>query len=220
MKTLFNLIALIAIANLLIISGLVGYLIVSGKLNSESAGKIAAVLRGEDLVPASQATSQPTSQPVAATSHAVAEQKAEPFSLEMLEVQQALLERERRLIEDRYSRVKDAEFKLLKDREAFLQKKKEFYKQVELFQKASKDEGFEKALALYSKMPPKLAKEDFMKLDIDIVVTYLMNMSKMTAAKILKEFKTPEEQKRRQEILEKIRTRKILLETESKQVKG
>ena len=218
MKALFNLIALVAIANLLIISGLVGYLIFSGKLNAESAGKISAVLRGEDLVPASQVASQPAG--VATSQAAVAREERKTFSMEMLEVQQATLEREKRLIEDRYSRVKDAEFKLLKDREAFLQKKKEFYKQVEMFQKASKDEGFEKALALYSKMPPKLAKEDFMKLDIDIVVAYLMNMSKMTAAKILKEFKTPEEQKRRQEILEKIRTRKILLETETKQVRG
>ncbi len=217
MKALFNLIALVAIANLLIISGLVGYLIFSGKLNADSADKIAAILRGEQLIPASQAATQPTTAP---STQIATTQQAKPFSLDMLEVQQAMLERERRLIEDRYSRVKDAEFKLLKDREAFLQQKKEFYKQVELFQKASKDEGFEKALALYSKMPPKLVKEDFMKLDIDVVVAYLMNMSKMTAAKILKEFKTPEEQKRRQEILEKIRTRRILLGTEPKQVKG
>jgi len=217
MKALFNLIALIAIANLLIVSGLVGYLIASGKLNAESADKIAAVLRGEKLIPASQVATQPAGWP---TTQVASTQKAKPFSLELLEVQQALLEREKRLIEDRYSRVKDAEFKLLKDREEFLQKQKEFYKQVEMFQKASKDEGFDKALALYSQMPAKLAKEDFMKLDIDVVVAYLMKMPKRTAAKILKEFKTPEEQKKRQEILEKIRMQKIILGAETKRVKG
>ncbi len=217
MKALFNLIALIAIANLLIISGLVGYLIASGKLNADSADKIAAILRGENLIPASQASTQPATQP---SQKVASTQKAKPFSLASLEIQQALLDREKRLIEDRFSRVKDAEFKLLKDREAFLQKQKEFYKQVEMFRKASKDEGFDKALALYSQMPPKLAKEDFMKLDINVVVAYLMNMPKRIAAKILKEFKTSEEQKRRQEILEKIRTQKILLGAETKQVKG
>ncbi len=213
MKTLYNLIALIAITNLLIISGLIGYLIVSGKLNSESVAQIIAVLRGEKLVPQTATTSAPSTQPTQKKSEPLAKQTA---SMDTIEAQRAILEREKRIIQDRFIRLKDAELKLIQDREAFLAEKNKFYKEVELVRKANQDLGFQKALALYSKMPPKLAKEDFMKLDIDTVVRYLMNMSKLTAAKILKEFKTPQEQRRRQEILERIRTQQRIAELASR----
>lgn len=199
MRMLYNLIALIAITNFLIISGLLGYLVSSGRLNAESLSKIVAILRGEDLRPETTTAPVQTTQPTT--------QRVKPAMLENIDIEYALLEREKRVIQDRMLRLKDAELKLLKDREAFLAEKDKFYKEMELIKKAREDEGFQKALSLYSNMPPKLVKEDFMKLDIDVVVRYLMNMPKMTASKILREFKSPEEQKRRQEILERIRAK-------------
>ncbi len=217
MKQIFNLIALVAIAHFLILSGLIGYLIASGKLNSESATLIASALRGDKL------TTQPATAPAAATTQPkVVEKKKKKadHSFEATEMQLAVIDRQKRTLEDRYERVRDAELKLIHDRENFLSKRKNFFSQVEMMQKAGKDEGFKKALELYSKIPAKEAKDDFMKLDTDIVVKYMINMSKQTAAKILREFKTPAEQKKREEILEHIRTREILVNTAAQEVQG
>jgi flagellar motility protein MotE (MotC chaperone) len=206
MKSLYNLLALVAIASLLIISGLIGYLVANGRLNSHAAEQIAKILRGESLVAA--ATTQPTT--MAATQPAT-QPATSNSTFQSIELQLAQIERERKEIDDRYARLKDAEMKLIMDRETMLRQKKEFDQQVQSQQKTSEDEGFAKALTLYTQMPPKMAKEDFMKLDTGIVVRYLMNMKKQESAKILKEFKTPAEQQKRQEILEEIRTQKVLV---------
>jgi flagellar motility protein MotE (MotC chaperone) len=209
MKTLYNLIALVAIANLLILGGFAGFLLLSGKLNAGSAEIIAAALRGEKMIPA--ATTQPATQPASQPSESSAANK-KGDSFEGIELQLARLERARKELDDRYSRLKDAEFKLIKDREALTQQEKDFRQQLKLQQQATTDEGFNKALLLYTQMPPKAAKDDFMKLDADIVVRYLTNMKKQNSSKILKEFKSPEEEKRRQEIMERIRTREIVID--------
>ena len=205
MKTLLNLLALVAVASLLIISGLIGYLVIDGRLNSQSAEQIAKILRGESIAPV--ATTQPE---IAATTQPAATNQ----SFQSIELQLVQIERERKEISDRYARLKDAEMKLIMDREAMLREKNEFERQVLAQQTISKDEGFTKALTLYTQMPPKMAKEDFMKLDTDIVVRYLTHMKKQESAKILKEFKTPAEQKKRQEILEQIRTLNVLADQE------
>ncbi len=208
MKTLYNLIALIAIANLLIIGGFTAYLLISGKLNATSSEIIAAALRGEKLIPA--ATTQPSTMPATQPDNSLSTDKKNSF--QGIEMQLARLERARKEIDDRYARLKDAEFKLIKDREYLTQREMEFQNQLKLQQQAGADEGFNKALLLYTQMPPKAVKDDFMKLDLDIVVRYLASMKKQDSAKILKEFKSPDEEKRRQEIMERIRTREITVD--------
>jgi flagellar motility protein MotE (MotC chaperone) len=209
MKTLYNLLALIAIANLLIIGGFVSFLAVSGRLTDQSAKTIAAALRGEKMIPAAttQPATVPSSQPTTQAVHGPG-----TSSFDGIEMQLARLERSGKEIDDRYTRLKDAELKLIQDRETLTRRENEFQEQLKVQQKASEDEGFNKALMLYTQMPPKAAKDDFMTLDVDIVVRYLTNMKKQDSAKILKEFKSPEEEKRRQEILERIRTREIVVE--------
>jgi len=204
MKTIFNLVAIIAIANLLIIGGLVAALMLSGRLNTESATTIASVLRGEKMVPATQpTTTAPTTQPG---------KKGGALSSETaVEIELTQLEQKEKAVEHRYARLKDAELRLLQDRELLKQKQDLFNKQVKIQHESAEDKGFANALALYTKMPPEVAKEDFMKLDIDIVVRYLMNMPVRTSTKILEEFKTPAEQAKRQDITERIRTQQALL---------
>ena len=209
MKTLYNLLAIVAIANLLILGGLIGFLVVSGKLNTESASDIAAILRGEkpgDNATASLVHAQTTSAPSTRPS------RMDQNPVDTMEIQLAMLDREKRSVEvDRFSRLKDAEMKLLQDREKLAREQAELKKQVKVERQKIEDEGFNTALAAYSQLSPKKVKEDFMKFDTDIVVRYLTNMSKRTAKKILEEFKTTEEQQKRREIMEKIRTQQNLI---------
>jgi len=217
MKILYQLISLVAIVNLLILAGLVGYLVTSGRLNSESAQSIAAVLRGEKLSPAvgatttAPATTQPATQPAGGGRDTL---------LDSIEMQLALLDREKRSVEDRYSRLRDAELKLIRDRESLTHREETFTSRVKDQKESSEDEGFAKAVQFYSQLPAKAAKDDFMKTDVDVVVRFLMNMPKRPAASILQEFKTAEEQKRRQEILDRVRTQQMLLDPGPRQAEG
>ncbi|MFA5865090.1 MAG: hypothetical protein WC975_10445 [Phycisphaerae bacterium] len=217
MKTLYNLLSIIAIANLLVIGGLVGFLIIGGKLNSQSATAIAAVLRGEKLIPPASVTTAPA----ASRPTTLRAQSTGQNTLATIEMQMAMLDREKRTLEtDRYSRLKDAELKLIRDREALTRQLETFSQQKKVQRQASEDTGFNTALTNYCALPPKIAKEDFMKFDTDIVVRYLVNMPKRTSAKILQEFKTPAEQQKRQEIMERIRTQQVAADTTTQKAGG
>jgi Mg/Co/Ni transporter MgtE len=58
-------------------------------------------------------------------------------------------------------------------------------------------------------MPAKKAKDVFMTLDNETVKQYLKAMQPRTAAKIVKEFKTPEEMQRIQAVMEQIRQSQV-----------
>jgi Mg/Co/Ni transporter MgtE len=67
------------------------------------------------------------------------------------------------------------------------------------------DKGFQDALALYQTLPPKQVKDTFKSMDDAVVVQFLQAMQPRTATKILKEFKTSDEQDRATKLLEKLR---------------
>src|SRR5439155_15931204 len=67
------------------------------------------------------------------------------------------------------------------------------------------DKGFQDSLARYQAMPGKQVKQIFMTLDDDTVMNYLQTMEPRAAARIIKEFKAPDEVQRIQKVLEKMR---------------
>jgi len=210
MKTLYNLLALAAITVVLILSGLVGYLLVSGSLNAESAATIAAALRGEKPVPEGTTTAPapaPATQPAKELVKVVPTTDLSSFA----ELQASLRERQERVIQDKLARLRAAQLKLIQDRERFEQEVALFHQQVVANEKVRKEKGFTKALAMYTQMPPKQAKEHFMKLDIDVVVRDLMNMKDRDVAKILKEFREPAEQERSRQIIDRISAQKVVM---------
>lgn len=213
MAGVFKILSLLAIVVVLALLGLVGFMGISGKLNSESIGMIVKALQGKKLIEETEIVAQPdqpTSQPAD-----TAELKEPTLGMSLSEVSLATLDRQRRTVNDSRRRVKDAELLLLQNVESFNEEKRIFYKQVQAQQKANENEGFVKMLQAYSNMDEEQAKEDFMELDIEVVVTYLMNMKPRRVNKILGEFTTDDEQKRRRQIGERIRTQKIEVQNKS-----
>ncbi len=213
MAGVFKILSLLAIVVVLALLGLVGFMGISGKLNSESIGMIVKALQGKKLIEETEIVAQPdqpTSQP-AETS----ELKEPKLGTSLSEVRLARLDRSLRMVGDFRRRVKDAELLLLQNVESFNEEKRIFYKQVQAQQKANENEGFVKMLQAYSNMDEEQAKEDFMELDIEVVVTYLMNMKPRRVNKILGEFTTDDEQKRRRQIGERIRTQQIEVQNKS-----
>lgn len=210
MKLLYNILALMAITVVLVVGGLVIYLLASGRLDAGSANLIAAALRGEKLVPEQAAVT--TTAPATTQPADKLDLDKPMLDLASTEIRSAVLEQQLRVVKNELARLKDGQLTLIQDREALAEQVRQFEQQVALRQKADKDEGFNQALAMYTKMKPKQAKEDFMKLGVEVVVRYLMNMPKRNQVKILQEFKSPQEQDRRREITERIRTQELTLD--------
>jgi flagellar motility protein MotE (MotC chaperone) len=94
---------------------------------------------------------------------------------------------------------------MAKDRAELEKQQKELLARQQLQQKNETDKGFQDALALYNTMPAKQVKDIFKTMDDSLVVQFLQAMEPRTATKILKEFKTLEEQDRLAKIMEKLR---------------
>jgi hypothetical protein len=94
---------------------------------------------------------------------------------------------------------------LARDRAAVEAGKKQLVGREQLAQKLANDQGFQDSLALYKSMPAKQVKQVFLSMDDQTVQRYLQAMEPRGAAKIVREFKTPDEVKRIQKILDQMR---------------
>ncbi len=103
-----------------------------------------------------------------------------------------------------------AEQRVLTDDKARYQKQRQEYEsQLAALLKGSESDGVEQTRGILAKLTPKQAKEQLLgmlkKNEMDAVVMLLQDMGESSRAKILKEFKTPEEAEKLEEILHQIR---------------
>lgn len=209
MSKLYGLLSILSIATVLATGSFCAYLVFEGKLNGERVEKIAAVLRGElDMAAASQPTSAPASQPMEEETHV--RRSAEELKAHKREerLQRAILDRaaadtkaQRDLLNQALQELVQREEKLQSEKTAWDDQRKKMTEQAQ-------DAGFEKELALVSKLPAKQAKEHLLltwqqqKAD---AVRLLNALKPSTAQAILKELKTPEEAAVLHELLEQLR---------------
>jgi hypothetical protein len=215
MKKLLNIVVLIAAMNFVAVAGAVGYLLASGRLSSENTGKISEILFPP---PTSQPSTRPATQPVAEPrplmrlEELLAKKAGRPateqveFIRNAFDERMAQLDRRHREVEDLQRTVEAAREQLAIDRAALdIRQKSLDAKQAEAIRQ-EQDAGFQAELKLYASMPAAQVKSVMMGLDESLAAKYLQAMSPRTAAKILREFKTPDERSRRDMILERIRT--------------
>jgi hypothetical protein len=117
----------------------------------------------------------------------------------------AQLDRREREVRDLERQIELAKLQMTKDRGALAAEKTELKNRQDEAAKLAGDQGFQDALLRYIAMAPKQVKQVFSTLDDQTVVNFLQAMEPKTAAKIIKEFKTPEEVARVQRIMEKMR---------------
>ena len=108
-------------------------------------------------------------------------------------------------MQDQRQQIEQARAELETQRDLVAKQQKQLQDDQTAQQKLATDEGFQKSLDLYQSMPAKQVKGMFMTMDLDTVVRYLQAMDNRQAGSVLKEFKTPTEATRAQQILEKIR---------------
>jgi hypothetical protein len=208
----YNIVAILAIAHLLALGGLVGYLVQSGRLSPERAGEIADLLRGDPAVEGDEAADDtPADESVA--------QDRETASEAVKSSQQIAVDREAQQL--RRASVERAEQDLRAQRELLEQvlrdqiaQKQEFDRgvqrwkqQKEKLQQAAQDTGFQRELDYFSKLPPKQAKEILMskwKRSPADAVRMLNAVKTSVGQDILQTMKEPEEMQIMYELLEQL----------------
>jgi hypothetical protein len=93
-----------------------------------------------------------------------------------------------------------------RDRVALEKSRTELTARQELAKKLETDKGFQDSLQLYNTMPGKQVKTIFMAMDDATMRQYLQSMQPRVAARIIKEFKSPDELTRIQKVMEAMRT--------------
>jgi hypothetical protein len=127
------------------------------------------------------------------------------FLQRAFDAQMAVLDRRQRELSDLQRQVELAKGQMNRDRAALDAQSQKLAQREQQEDKLARDKGFQDTLERYQVMPPKQVKELFMRLDDRTVVNYLQAMEPRAAAKILKEFKSPVELARAEQVLEMMR---------------
>jgi len=228
MKKIGSLISIICIINILMLTGLVGYLWGTGRLNKPKVQAIADMLRQpgapeglreklyDIMAPAPPSTNAATqTRPSAGSAPATDDGMAgaEPATAqERIDYLQRVLEAERLQLESDAQKLRGQQELLASkqnqldmDRRLLADQKKAYEQTVAGATTQSDAAGFQKSMALFDELKPKQVKDLLVVMPADQVARYFAAMEPDRAAKIIAEFKTPEEKTLLNQVLDKVR---------------
>lgn len=214
MKKLWDILMMMLAFNFLALAGGVGWMYQTGRLDHARVMAVKDVLFPKPVI---APTTQPSAENVPpdgikrleellaknAGKRTAAEQVAliqQNFDATMYQ-----LDQRERTVQDLERQVAAENQRLANDRAALDAERQALKAREQEANRLENDKGFQDTLALYNAMPSKQAKSVFMTLDDATVAQYLDAMEPRSAARIIKEFKTPDETERIKRILEKMR---------------
>ena len=213
MKRLFNILMVALAANFLLLAGAMIWLVRSGHLDRQKLSAIKEIIFAPPAAkpPTTRPASPPTTQPGLELETLLAKYAGRPPAQQLeyirtaFDAQKAQLELAQRSLQDLQRQVLAEKQQLAADRAALEAGKKKLLDREQETVQLALDKGFQDSLALYESLPGKSVKTVFMSLDDATVVRYLRAMEPRAAAKIVKEFKTPQETERLKQIMERMR---------------
>jgi hypothetical protein len=216
-KKLFTVLAYLLALNFLFALGGAGYLWRGGHLNRQRLAAIGKILfppptpSAKTAASAAASAAGPATQPTPALEDLLKQtagrsaQEQVAFLQHAFDARMAQLDLRKRQLDDQQTAIDLATQRLAQDRAALEAQQKQITAAQQQAAAQASDQGFQDSLQLYSVMPPQQVKTIFMSLDLNVVVRYLQAMDPGTAAKIIKQFKTPVEIGRIQKVLERMR---------------
>ena len=219
MKKILNVIALALALNFLAAIGGVGYLFRSGHLDKTKVKAIQAILFPQPATQPAQQLSSATTQPATAEmsldqlvqkAAGMTAQEQVEYIQRSFDARLAELDLRQREVTDQEHEVDLARQQLAAERAQVQADQKALTDAQQLAAQQASDQGFQDTLAMYTAMQPPKVKDIFMTLDQKVVARYLDAMDAGKAAKIIKEFKSPQEMDRIQKVLEQIRLAKTV----------
>jgi hypothetical protein len=199
--------------NFLLVVGGSGWLYTSGHLDKEKFVELKKILfpPTQPVVAVASTQPAPTTGPADRLEILLAQASGRPaaeqvdFIRHTFDAQMTELDRRQRELTDLQRQVDLAKEQAVTDRAKISQAQKQVAEQQAEQTRLDSDKGFQDSLQLYTVMPARQVKTIFLTLADDTVMHYLQAMQPRTAAKIVKEYKSPEEIQRIQKVLEKIR---------------
>jgi len=204
-KMILTILLALFLANCLAVLGVLGYGAVTGRFDAEKRAQYLATWQGEKLIPEPDDTGavDETEAPQEAGMRIAAlEEEREMTSREV--------QRDIQLLRSQQNTLAMEREKLQKDIGELAVKEAAFEKKMVAHNQQVQEEGFLKALKNYSQMKPRLVKEDFMQMSDKEMVRYISEMKSDVATKILEQFKTPEEQLKRQGVMKLLETVQVV----------
>jgi hypothetical protein len=217
-KIITVILAMLAV-NFVAVVGGVGYLAGTGKLDKTKAIAIKDIVFPPTSQPTTQPTTAPATQPIdgegpiSLALKQMLEENSTRTAAEQNEVvrialdsQSAELDRRAREQADLTRQLRAEQAQLQRDRADLAAQVKAKADSDNAEKLAKEDRAFKETLAIYEAMPAKQLKGIFVSMPEPEVVRLLQTMEADRVAKILKEFKTPEESAVAQRYLEALRT--------------
>jgi hypothetical protein len=212
MKKLLRVIAYAMALNFLAAVGGAAYLWKTHHLDRSRALAIKAIVFPPPATqPSAAAGDQPTTQPAVSLDDLLkkaagrsADEQVE-FIQRSFDSRNAQLDMRQRELADQQALIDAGRQRLAQERDAVEAEKKRLAAAEQQAANQANDQGFQDSLTLYTAMAAPQVKTIFMSLPDEIIQRYLEAMPTRTAAKIIKEFKTPDETSRIQKVLERMR---------------
>lgn len=212
MKQFWNILVLTLALNFVLIAGGVGYLIYDQRLDEDTVAQIRELLYPPPVPEiVEEQTTEPPPEPAMVLDELLAEYTGFSSAEKVEQVQHAFdaqlaqLERRHQELRDLQIQVDLAKQQLAADRVTLAKQEQALRLEQEEQLRLQNDQGFQDSLALYQTMRSRQVKEVFLGLDDATIIRYLQAMQPRVAARIVKEFKTPDEISRIQRILEQMR---------------
>lgn len=184
-RSIYDAVALVAVVNVIVLTGVVGFFAANGTLNAETVRKAVQVLRGgapEAPVSAVQAENVKGSTS-STTAHAVVSEGE-------MDLMQREAERLKIEIDQRVALANSIMLKVRTERETFRKEKDAAVKQQEADRSRQHDEGFQKQLQILTSLGSKTALEHILALnDPDKAAQMLVAMDTDRAKKIVESAK-------------------------------
>ncbi|MBN1846419.1 MAG: hypothetical protein JW810_12090 [Sedimentisphaerales bacterium] len=204
-KLLLTIALAILLANGLAILGLLGYGLATGRMDAAQRAQYLATWQGQSLVPP-----PPEAETV--------EQKETPQQasarIAAMEIQREVLtreiERDMELARSMQNTVDEARKKMEGDLRRLVDDQQVFETKLSQYNAEAQSEGFQKSLKAYANMKPKTAKDDLMKMTDQEAVRYLSAMKPDVATQILEQFRTPEEQTKRLQLMQMLEKQRVI----------
>lgn len=200
LKKAYQIVALFALAHLLALGGVIGYLAGTGKLTGERLQQMADVLRGGPQEAAAEPvdTDDPDAPVTESTSPAGTKKSTEETGRYMADRRRAELDQQR-------DTIRDYRLQVTREREAFRREVAEWEAQWKRRQDQEQSEGFKKDLEIFSALKAKDAIHYLLQNPIEDVARMLQQMDSRKAKKIIEAAKTPAARKKMSEVLQAMR---------------
>jgi multidrug efflux pump subunit AcrA (membrane-fusion protein) len=202
MRRIYHAVAMLAIIHLLVLTGLIGILVGTGRLDRDKAQQIAAVLRGERPLEAKAvaATSRPVIEPVLARDSSEKIEQANTNE----EVQRLLDLRRQRELSDRKNLVDAAMLSLTRQREAMAKQLADFEQAQRQAKIESEQAVPDREVAILSGLSAKSARDLLMKKQMPDAVRMFMLIKSRAATDIIESCKTDEQKTWAVQVLQEV----------------